>query len=648
MLQPSLDHLPVLILRPLRYVVNLWRDSSKRLSLATSFLLIIFIIASLVVRIARLHLETSLWLDESMLAESVVGKTTIQMLTPPLVNMQTAPLLYLFTVKVFTFIFGTSEWVLRLYSFLSLVFLLVVQGLVLRKVFNVRLVITLFSIALSSTFYFFLQYSVEFKPYMGDAFFSVLVLLLYFQYRRHLINALMLGLIYAVCLLYSTPSAFFIAGILIADFSVALLKHHRSRMTSIVFVGSIVLIGFIANYWLWLRPIASDSGMIAFWGGQRLNFHIWHASALVHDGQIISTMLSPLGLVTYPLIVLSVLGIIITIWQRNMYSLAVLVSFAVATIASILGMYPIQDRLWIFTFVWIFIYTSICLCWFWTRTLSLHHVPRIILRWIATLIACGLIAPNYAFTDYGIGAQWTLRPGNQVNPLISYVDDHIQPGEVLFSYRTATPTLKFKIGYHTNVIGDSRIDNIIWGLDSPLHYGDDEMLMDIDRIVSSDAAYILFNHAYFLFSHDAFIGEMIKRLSNAGYMDLVMDVNHTPLYWFTTDRTKVKSAIAYGETHIVTQNEAVTGTFVVTNTGSTILRSTGYGALNFVFSKADGSQLPIETIQIDEDLNPGESATITINASGLQPGVYKLDALCLDEYVFSDLGVDPLTLTISS
>jgi predicted membrane-bound mannosyltransferase len=142
-------------------------------------LLAVLVVYSFVVRVQMYMLGTSLWLDESLLAENIVAMNMGEMLTPPMRNLQTAPVLYLVVVKSITMLFGASESALRVFSFVCFAGMLVVQWLILRRIFRVRIVFTLFSIAVSSTFLYFMQYSAELKPYMGDALFVLLVLLIF-------------------------------------------------------------------------------------------------------------------------------------------------------------------------------------------------------------------------------------------------------------------------------------------------------------------------------------------------------------------------------------------------------------------------------------------------------------------------------------
>ncbi|MCL2493164.1 MAG: hypothetical protein FWF33_03860, partial [Clostridiales bacterium] len=397
------------------------QDKAALFSLIVCLALFALIVYSIVIRIQMLSLGTSLWNDEALLAENIVGKSMGQILTPPLSNLPTTSAFYLIAVKAFVHLFGTAEWVLRLYSFIALVLLLIVQGVVLRKVYRASMVFVFFSVALTSVFYYYMDYSAEVKPYMGDALFSVLVILLYWLYRRGRIGPVLLGAFLSVCLSFSTPAAFFAAGVILTEFAVALLRRDKRSALRIVLAGVIVLAVFIVNYLLWLRPISDVPDLVWYWHNRRFDFHFWNAEALSHDAKIIADLFQPLnGGFKYLTIVLAVCGVIVTVVKRNIYTLSLLVSFLLLLIAAAVEKYPLMNRLWMFVFVWIFIFAFVFLSSLRLR-ISGERKERITTIIVTLIIAVVLLIPNYKFADYGKGAEWTLVPGNQANPLIEYV-----------------------------------------------------------------------------------------------------------------------------------------------------------------------------------------------------------------------------------
>jgi len=620
---------------------RLRHDPADMASLIICVVLFALIAFSLAVHVQRLHLGISLWNDEALLAENIVGKSTSEMLTPPLSNLQTAPALYLLIVKALVSILGPAEWVLRLYSLVVFVLLLIVQAVVLRKVFGISVMLVTFSVALSSVSYFFLDYSTQLKPYMGDALFSVLVILLYWVYRQGRIGPVFLGLTYSVILLLSTPAAFFAAAVIVVEFLTTLGRRNKRAALRIVLAGVIVAVVFVLNYVLWLSPIANDPAMTWFWHGRQFGLRIWDPAVLEADKSTILALLSPLaGRASYLTLALAVCGAIVSLAKRNIYTLCVAVAFSLLVIASVIGKYPIQDRLWMPLFAWVFMFAFVFL--------SSIRVPmgggdreRLATMVVSVVIGVTLLIPYRDFADYGKGADWTLIPGNKVNPLIEYVQQNIEPGETLYSTQLANVVLKYKIGYDSSKIGNASAGNVLWGAD--LSQGDGA---EVARIENTGGTYVLFYHSYYPLSGDPNPERLIQHLQGAGYMDLIMDEDYTPLYWFSTDLSKVKASATLTVPDLITQDGTISGTFTVTNTGKTVFSADGYGGLSLTIREVSGSAA-VDTVPFGQAIPPGATAAVPVDLHNLKPGVYEADLACQDEYSFSDLGLAPLRIVVS-
>jgi hypothetical protein len=489
----------------------------------------ILILASIVARVRMLSLDISLWNDEALLAENVVGRDFAGMLTPPLANLQTAPALYLIVVKALTFVFGTSEWVLRVYSLVCLALMLIAQGILMRKSYGVRPLYTVFALAVSATFLYYMRYSGEFKPYMGDALFALVVLLAYHLYRNHRIPALLLAGAFSVSMLFSTPAAFFAAGCLIVELALKIRRRDRRAILLAILAGAIVLAVFLLNYKLWLEPIATDGDMQWYWRENRFSFRFFDAAAMEKNYWLFYNLLEPLGSLRIFVLVLAGAGFLVSLARRHVPTLAVGVAGVLLLAASSAALYPLQNRLWMFAFVLLFVYAFVFLSSL-RFALPQGKAARAVQSAVPLLLAFVLLVPNARFLDYGRGAQWTLTPGCQANPLIAYLQEAMRDDETLYCYHSAAPILKYKIGYDTDRIGDVSHDNILFGSNW-------DFAGDVERIVEASekgGVYILFYHAYKPLSGDDEIEKLVAALDEKGYMEKILDEYETPLYWFST------------------------------------------------------------------------------------------------------------------
>ncbi|MCL2110647.1 MAG: hypothetical protein FWH32_00040 [Clostridiales bacterium] len=622
-------------------------------------LLATLILYSLYVRVQMYMLGITLWEDEARLAENIVDRNMIDMLTPPLANLQTAPALYLVFTKVLTLIFGTSEAILRLPSFIALIGLLIVQWFLMRKVFRIRILYTMFALALSSTFLYYMQYSHELKSYMGDAMFVLVVLFAYYAYReghfgKGLRSPIFLALIFGASMLFATPAAFAAGAVFIVEFVWACLHKDKRAALHIVLSGIIFIVIFIMNYFLWLAPIATDGMMVDYWRGFKFDFMIFTRGAISHNYAILSDMLAPVWHYVWLIIPLTVCGFAISLARRCIYTATVGVFVLLLLIASAVDGYPIANRLWLFAYAIIFIY-----CFVFIDALRIAiadgKAARLVQWGIPIFLSALLLVPNFSFPAYGRGEEWTLTPGNQAKPLIEYVRENIQEGETLYSYHIANKILKYENGYHTNTIGDVSSDNIIYGIEAYGRDGTEYFDPDIERIVETSGAYILFYHSYQPLSYDFYIPYVIERLQERGYLELIMDVYHTPLYWFTTDRAKLKGSAAFGVSDLKSEDGRVYGVVHAENTGASILSYDNpydYGKIYAVLREAgnDAGSIDLKDVTVlGEFASPimqGERADLWVERDGLVPGEYYIDFIANDMFSFSELGFEPIPFVV--
>jgi len=553
-------------------------------------------------------------------------------------------------------LFGASESVLRVFSFISLIVMLIAQGVLLRKVFKVRLVYTLFSVALSSVFLYFMQHSNELKSYMSDAAFVLVVIAAYYAYRegylgRGIRSAVSLAAICSVCMLLATPATFAAAAVFVVEFLLKLRRKDREAILLVVVSGVIFIVVFALNYYFWLRPIATNEGMVAYWDAYKFSFNVFNRELLANNVALITDLLEPVWHSIWIILPFAICGFAVSLAKRNVYTLTVGVFFIIMLVASAVDKYPISNRLWMFLYVILFIYIYVFID---AIRLSMEdgRAAKLARTLIPLFLAFIFLVPNLSFPAYGRGDDWTLTDGNQANPLIAYVKENIRDGEILYSYFSANNVLKFRNGWDTHRIGDVSEDNII--------YGTLDVEDDVDLIAETGGAYILFNHSYYPLSQDWYIDFIVKRLQERGYMEQIMNARYTYLYWFTNDISKVRASAALDLNFIHTDGGRVTGEAAVLNTGAAILapstpgdnmtepgeRDPDKNGRLYLVLKKDGE----DDILLGEFENPirqGESALLFFNHEGLSPGDYTLDLLSYGTYFLSELGMKPLAVTVT-
>lgn len=205
------------------------------------------------------------WLDEAMLANNILARPFTSLLHP-LGSDQTAPVPFLWAVKLSADLLGTGELVLRLVPFLGGVLLLVLLLPFVRRLLPPReATLALWVAALSPAL---IYYGNELKPYGIDALWSVALGLL----TLRVIDAPTLlrrwGVLFAAGALAAvalSPAPFVLAGVglaLIASPAVRESGPMRRRLAGMIVVWGVL---FGVTYLEVYRAAALNSYMQRFW-----------------------------------------------------------------------------------------------------------------------------------------------------------------------------------------------------------------------------------------------------------------------------------------------------------------------------------------------------------------------------------------------
>ena len=136
------------------------------------------VFAGFVLRLRQYLVNRSLWLDEAMLANNILGRDFAG-LFHQLDNNQGAPVGFLLLQKTITLMLGDSEYALRLVPFLTGCLALVMMFLLARKIssaFAANLALALFAFSPA-----LIYYSSEVKQYSSDVAIALMLILLFLK-----------------------------------------------------------------------------------------------------------------------------------------------------------------------------------------------------------------------------------------------------------------------------------------------------------------------------------------------------------------------------------------------------------------------------------------------------------------------------------
>ena len=165
----------------MKNIWNNWKGQSI-LKKSADILGFCIIVSGIIVSILMNCVGRTLWLDEAMLAFSFSKRSLLELTNGVFEWDQSAPVLYLYCVKILTLLFGNTEAVLRSFSVFSYIVVLFLSGYAAKKLLGVKYPILV--AAFLANMNFMLKYSNEFKQYLSECIWVLLVLILYYFYKE--------------------------------------------------------------------------------------------------------------------------------------------------------------------------------------------------------------------------------------------------------------------------------------------------------------------------------------------------------------------------------------------------------------------------------------------------------------------------------
>ena len=212
----------------------------------------------ILLRLALLLANRSLWLDEAMLAIAIAGKPFTEILGP-LEYSQIGPLGWLTLEWSLVELLGPTEFAVRLVPFLLGVAAIPVFHRVARRLLSrTGVVIAMLLFCISEPLVY---YSAEMKPYSADVLCALLALwcaLRYLQDGYRISDLVGLGVVGAIGLLLSFTSVFVMGGFFAVVFLVA-VKGHRKSILPIILTGGTYIALFGLYFLLFLKPNTNAS-----------------------------------------------------------------------------------------------------------------------------------------------------------------------------------------------------------------------------------------------------------------------------------------------------------------------------------------------------------------------------------------------------
>ena len=597
-----------------------WKQENK-LKKAADILGLLIIFAGIGVSIFMNCVGRSLWLDEAMLAYSF-SKRSLFTLTSGIFEWdQSAPVLYLYLVKLLTLVFGNTEFVLRSFSIFSYVLVLFLSWFAAKRLFRIKYPILVS--AFLANMNFLLQYSNMFKQYLSECIWVLLVLVVYYLYKEKGLAWWKMALADMIFLWGANPACFFIGGILLYEFLEGVFTKEKLAVRNSILTGVGVGVSFLCYYFYWLRGTAQSATMQSYW--ENADFPLIPKS--IADLKMAQSMIYEIFItfrearifITALVVAALLLGIF---WERNRYCRVIALGFLVALFASSIHMFPIADRLWCFSFP---LFTI----------LAFYAVDKMAVssrkaELVAVFLMFTLMLTNNGILVYR-HAENVFWKGEEANQPIAYLQEHVEEGEKVYVYYQSIPVTKYKIGYDTQHIGKGTQDNIIWATDT---LDKEDAKGDISKVLKEDRCYILASHA-----PTERIGPLLDAASEQGSLEIVLDEYETPLYYYARYPRDMKADVSYELISQEEEGDTCYATVRVTNTGE-----------SFINTDFDNVRLACKDREevgtnLWKNLAPGAYYDMPLQFDWNGDSKVSLQLCNEDKYWYEELGCTPLVIT---
>ncbi len=477
-------------------------------------------------RIFAFLINRSLWLDEAFLASSVVNRDFIG-LCSPLDYKQGAPVGFLWITKTLTYLFGTSEYVLRLPSLISGLGSIPLFYLILKNVFkDPRPYI---GTAFFATIPFLIYYSIEFKPYMFDVFLSLAIVYLFHLAIEKRIATWNLTLFCTFSLWFSFPAIFTVAAFCSLWVVHSVIQKQKEELYRSMSVGIISAISFLL-YYVTLYSNLGENRSVGFWNLMKFPF-------IPHNLQDLKLMylmgrhyLEIFGSPAHYLVaILSLVGIIMLLnKERRLFVVFVLLEAIIILIASWLGKYPILNRILLFYVPLHSLFIA----------LTLGDMSRR-LKQFGLFLSLIFILVNIGSIRYFL-PKHIFRPGCEVNPIISKVES-IRNGITIYIHAKAIPQYEYKTGYQGRLTNEPDLqpvtsNGVIYGTEY-FHFAYNkpyswDAVVDSNKLIQDISAIEANDKVYILTAMPIKLNTLLSSLQITGTLREIMNVYETRLYLY--------------------------------------------------------------------------------------------------------------------
>jgi len=438
----------------------------------------------IILRLRQYLTGRSLWADEAMLTLNIVNRT-MGGLFKPLDYDQGAPIGFLLIEKIFNLLFSKNEYSLRLFPLAVGIASLWLFYLLLKRTTSAAGLVT--ALALFVLNPRLIYYSSEVKQYIIDAAIMIGLLLTaapLFEAKPQKRDFAILAGVGFIALWFSHPALFVLAGIGLTLLIIYLQRQDYINLRYAIGTGMVWLITIGFLYILILNDLQQNAYMREYWWGGFFPVPPWSDPSWF--GRSINENIGiqfGIPYATYFVFILVLIGWVWLWMQYRNYAIAVGLIFLITLTASAFKLYPIFERMILFTVPigLILIGKSVE---FFSHRLSNQ-------RWLNGFVTLTL-AGYLLYGPFTTSLDSFLNPKyfEHIRPSMQFLHDTWQDGDSLFVTNGAIPAFE----YYAPTYRLAEISYVSTRREAYKNNG--EILEQLDALKGQSRVWILMSHVY--------------------------------------------------------------------------------------------------------------------------------------------------------
>lgn len=384
-------------------------------------ILAVILIFGFCLRLKWLIANPSFWDDECSLAWNAIHKSYLEFFSG-LEFTQVAPPMFMATAKLFTQIFGMSDFSLRLAPFLYGTLSIIMFFIVSKEIFKNKLTIILsnFIFAINQTL---INYASEFKQYSCDVFFTLFCLYLFIKITQNtpsIKKYIMYTILFSISIWFSFVSGFVIcSGLFVLLIKQLKQKSFDLKKYSILALPIALSTLLYAKIYVTTSYSHNINELMNYWSNTFIAKDFSNFGILFKD--ILAYFFFP-NVLLLPLLILLITGIIILFRKKAYLALMLTFVFALEITLSWLGVYPFGKRVVLFLLPLLLIVIS--------ANLEIINVKRKVLSLIVMFLFLAIYFLPFIYTLEYIKSP-SLTRGYHPREMMEVMVNKIKPTDVI-------------------------------------------------------------------------------------------------------------------------------------------------------------------------------------------------------------------------